>query len=179
MSTDVLLIFGATSFLITASPWPIILYAVHAALDRGMSVAWVILPAILLGDASAMALSLLGVGALVASMPSVYLPLQLSGAAILIFIGLQNLRKAGAPAAGPADNETASGRFWPAYLLAALHPGAFIFYAAFFPQFIDSAHSIAIQVSTFSFIFLFSAACSILIWIAFASAIKGSIFVGI
>lgn len=168
MSAELFAVFAATSFLITASPGPIILYATQAAMARGFAIAWIITPAILLGDASAMAISLTGVGALVASSPSMRLPIQLLGAGALILIGAQSLRSVNLPASEPAQ-APASGQFLSSYLLAALHPGAFIFYMAYFPQFIEPGRSVGPQIALLAATFLLLAGLSILIWMALAA----------
>ncbi|WP_175891771.1 LysE family translocator, partial [Burkholderia cepacia] len=98
----------------------------------------------------------LGVGALLAAMPPLFVALKLAGAAYLILIGSRQWREGGRPAAGA--NAAAPGEAVPAavpvsrlrlfresILVAGSNPKTMIFLSAFMPQFIDHQCSLPLQ----------------------------------
>ena len=112
------------------------------------------------GDLLAIALlatlSVIGLGALLAAHPVVFLALRLLGASFIIWLGWSYLRHA-PPQAGPKAAETAREGGWLALWLRSFgvgisNPKAVLFFAALFPQFLpaESGPSVlALLVSTF------------------------------
>lgn len=172
MGLDVWIAFGLTSFAITMSPGPIVLFAVHTVQQRGLTAGVLLIPAIILGDTTAMLVSLSGVGVLLAAAPGVAAGLKLIGAGVLVWVGVQSLRAAG-HATGNAPPRSVQHRpaFFTAFALAALHPGAFVFYAAFFPQFIVSEDNALMHIALLSSLFLAVAALSLGVWMGAASVV--------
>ena len=71
--------------------------------------------------------------------------LKFAGALYLLWIGVSTMRAAGAPMhadTAPASNRSA---FREGVLVEALNPKTAMFFLAFIPQFIDLAHSVALQ----------------------------------
>ena len=62
---------------------------VSYALGRGRSSAWATVPGVKLGDFTAMTVSLLGAGAVIAASATLFTVLKLCGAAYLIWLGIQ------------------------------------------------------------------------------------------
>lgn len=90
------------------------------------------------GDQVLMWLAAIGVAAVLQANEALFKGLQYAGAAYLAWIGLKLLfAKAGA--ARPASLRT--GHFArQAFLITLMNPKAIVFYMAFFPLFIDTAH---------------------------------------
>ncbi|WP_165857380.1 LysE family translocator [Marinobacter sp. JSM 1782161] len=94
------------------------------------------------GDLSANLLQMLaaglGVGALVLASGSVFAALQWAGVAYLLWLGVRTFRRAGT--GGITPGAFASGRqlWWQGFVTSAANPKAILFFAALFPQFIDS-----------------------------------------
>jgi len=90
-----------------------------------------------LGDQILLWLAAGGVAALLAANPTLFRGLQWIGAAYLVWIGVQLLRRdaTGADAPPPAHGHW----FRQGVLITLLNPKAVLFYMAFFPLFIDPA----------------------------------------
>ena len=173
MTPDTLVPFAIASALILAAPGPVVLYAVHSTLGHGRAVAWMLLPGVIAGDAAAMTLSLLGVGAALAASEGLYTVLRLAGAAYLIWLGGRSLLsrdKAGDPARGAATSRFRV--FSTAFTLAFLHPGGFVFYVAFVPQFVDHTAPLVPQLVILTGTFLAITAATLLAWIGFADGLQ-------
>ena len=78
-------------------------------------------------------LSIAGISALVAASEVAFLVLKLTGAAVLVWLGVQSLRRAGAPAVA----EPRRGRAFRDGLVTSLaNPKLAVFFVALFPQFV-------------------------------------------
>ncbi|OPZ69289.1 MAG: Aldose 1-epimerase [Firmicutes bacterium ADurb.Bin467] len=97
MSLEVWLAFVAASAVLLVIPGPTILLVVSYALGRGMRVAAPVATGVALGDLTAMTLSMLGVGALLATSATLFTVLKLIGAAYLVWLGVKLWRTAGTP----------------------------------------------------------------------------------
>ena len=103
------------------------------ALGKGRSSGWATVPGAVLGDFTAMTLSLLGAGAILAASATLFTTLKLFGAAYLIWLGIQLWRAS--PSAerisGDRQEATQGSMFWSCYVVTALNPKSIIFFIAF------------------------------------------------
>ena len=95
-----------------------------------------------------MALSLLGLGAVLAASAELFTVLKLAGAAYLVYLGIKVLR---APVPETLDEnaprERSSWRITAhAYAVTALNPKSIVFYVAFFPLFLSADKPLLPQV---------------------------------
>lgn len=77
------------------------------------------------------------------------------GVAYLVYLGIQHWRAAAGSRAAALDAATARGvsaqrLYWQGFLVNATNPKTLLFYAAFFPQFIDPALAIGPQLVAMS-----------------------------
>lgn len=85
-------------------------------------------------------LSVLGISALVAASEAAFLALKLVGAVVLVWLGVQTLRRAGTP---PAPPERGRGRPFRDGLVTSLaNPKLAAFFVALFPQFVEERGSV-------------------------------------
>lgn len=92
---------------------------------------------LLLGDQLLMWLAVAGVAALLKANPLLFHGVQYLGAAYLVWIGIQLLRR---PGGGTGVIQLRPGHYFrQALLVTLLNPKAIVFYMAFFPLFIDPA----------------------------------------
>ncbi len=174
MSIDLWIAYCVTSFLITASPGPIVLFAIQSVQAHGLSVGIILIPAIILGDAIIMILSLSGLGILLQAAPSIATAVKILGAAFLIWIGIRGLRKYNIDF-DPPSRTGSRALFLTAFGLAAFHPGALVFYAAFFPQFLVLENNLLTQVALLSGAFLTIAAFTLSLWMVSAAVLFNSL----
>ncbi len=146
---------------------------VSYALGRGRSTAWATVPGVTLGDFTAMTISLLGAGAIIAASATLFTLLKLLGAGYLIWLGIQ-LWRAEPKLSDTESSETsdANRMFWNAYFVTALNPKCIAFFIAFVPQFIDPANSVLPQFAVMEATFLSLAAVNVAIWAVLAGQMR-------
>lgn len=155
MSFEIWLAFAAATSLLLVIPGPTILLVVSYALGQGWRAAWPLAVGVALGDLTAMTLSMLGLGALLAASAGVFTVLKWIGAAYLVYLGIKLFRAGGALNARPrADAAPPLRMIGHAWLVTALNPKALTFFIAFLPQFIDPSQSFWRQMVIFEVTFV-------------------------
>src|SRR5215470_2750453 len=95
MSIEVWAAFVAASAILLIIPGPTVLLVVSYALGQGWRAALPMAVGVALGDFTAMTLSMLGVGALLAASAGLFTALRWLGAAYLIWLGIKLWRAGG------------------------------------------------------------------------------------
>ncbi len=154
LHTWIAFVVAAEALLII--PGPTVLLVISYALAQGRRSAWATVPGVAAGDFTAMALSLLGLGAVLAASAELFTILKLVGAAYLVYLGVKVLR---APVPENPDQsaprEHAPWRITAhAYAVTALNPKSIVFYVAFFPLFLGADRPLLPQILTFGATFL-------------------------
>jgi threonine/homoserine/homoserine lactone efflux protein len=140
MSIETWLAFVAASTILLVIPGPTILLVVSYALGQGWRAALPMSVGVALGDFTAMTLSMLGVGALLATSATLFTALKLVGAAYLVWLGIKLWRAGGAlQTEARTDSASAAAMIAHAWLVTALNPKSITFFVAFLPQFLDLA----------------------------------------
>lgn len=147
--------FAAASAVLLIIPGPTILLVVSYALGQGWRAALPVSIGVALGDFTAMTLSMLGVGALLATSATLFTALKWIGAAYLIWLGVKLFRAGGVSAAQPnRDIASAWRMIGHAWLVTALNPKSITFFVAFLPQFLDRQGNFWSQMLVFESTFL-------------------------
>ena len=92
MTFETWLAFAAASAILVLIPGPTVLLVVSYALGQGWRTALPMAVGVALGDFTAMAFSMLGVGALLATSATVFTTLKWIGAAYLVWLGIKLAR---------------------------------------------------------------------------------------
>jgi threonine/homoserine/homoserine lactone efflux protein len=165
MSMELWIAFALASSVLLAVPGPTVMVVVSYALGKGRSSAWATVPGVTLGDFTAMTLSLLGAGAVLAASASLFTVLKLVGAGYLIWLGIQ-LWRADPTLKVFAERNRSDGRrmFWNAYVVTALNPKSIVFFIAFVPQFVDPNAPVLGQFAILEATFLTLAAVNVALW---------------
>jgi len=130
--------FAAATAVLLVIPGPTILLVVSYALGQGWRTALPTAIGVALGDFTAMTLSMLGVGALLATSATVFTALKWVGAAYLIWLGIKLFRAGGTLDAKPREDAVSAWKMLGhAWLVTALNPKSITFFIAFLPQFLD------------------------------------------
>ena len=147
--------FAAASTILLVIPGPTILLVVSYALGQGWRTALPMAVGVALGDFTAMTLSMLGIGALLAASASVFTVLKLIGAGYLIYLGVKLFRAGGALKAEPRTDAVSSAKMMAhAWLVTALNPKSITFFVAFLPQFLDPRADFWTQMAIFEATFI-------------------------
>ncbi len=155
MSFETWAAFAAASAVLLVIPGPTILLVVSYALGQGWRTALPMSVGVALGDFTAMTLSMLGIGALLAASATVFTILKWIGGAYLVYLGIKLFRAGGALEAKPrTDAASAVKMMAHAWLVTALNPKSITFFVAFLPQFIDRHGDFLTQMLVFEATFL-------------------------
>lgn len=162
--------FAAASSILLLIPGPTILLVVSYALGQGWRAALPMAIGVALGDFTAMTVSVLGLGLLLAASATVFTVLKWVGAAYLVWLGIKLWRAGGELDAAPRTDHASAARLAAhAWLVTALNPKSLIFFVAFLPQFIDPKLAFLPQVAIFEATFLALAFANALLYAALAS----------
>ncbi len=150
MSIEVWFAFVAASAVLLIIPGPTIVLVMSYGLGQGWRAALPMAAGVALGDFTAMSLSMLGIGALLAASASLFAVVKLAGAAYLVWLGVRLWRAGGTFEAQPRDGRaTAVRMIGHAWLVTALNPKSITFFVAFLPQFIDGDTALPPQMAMF------------------------------
>jgi len=155
MSFEVWLAFSAASIVLLVIPGPTVLLVVSYALGQGWKAAFPMAVGVALGDFTAMTLSMLGVGALLAASATVFTAVKWAGAAYLVWLGIKLFRAGGALHANARHDKVHPVRMLVhAWLVTALNPKSITFFVAFLPQFLSPHRDFLTQMLVFESTFL-------------------------
>ena len=155
MTIETWLAFAAASAVLLVIPGPTVLLVVSYALGQGWRSALPTAVGVALGDFTAMTLSMLGVGALLAASATVFTLLKWLGAAYLVWLGIKLWRAGATLDARPrTDVASAAKMVGHAWIVTALNPKSLTFFVAFLPQFLDPAADFLAQMAVLETTFL-------------------------
>ncbi len=141
MTLTTYLLYLAAVALLVLSPGPTMLMCVTTAIHHGPRKAMLSAAGSVTAVLGVMMLSALGLGALLAASEVAFAIAKLLGASYLIALGIKTFRSQGAVLAnGSSDSDNAmTGRasYLRGFFVGASNPKALLFFAAFFPQFLD------------------------------------------
>ena len=170
MTIETWLAFVATSAVLLVIPGPTVLLVVSYALGQGLRVALPMAVGVALGDFTAMTLSMLGVGALLAASASLFTAVKWIGAGYLIWLGIKLWRAGGQLDAPPRTDGTSRLKMLAhAWIVTALNPKGIVFFVAFLPQFLNPHADVLPQMVIFQATFLTLAFINILVYALIAA----------
>lgn len=142
ISTDQFLTFGLAAFIIIVIPGPSVVFVVGRALAYGRRVALASVIGNTLGLITIVVLVAAGLGVVVQESIVVFTALKLVGAAYLIYLGVEAVRrrKEFLAAGGPDDlgpTMTGARAIRQGYVVGASNPKGYMMLAAVLPQFVD------------------------------------------
>lgn len=174
MPLDLWLTFVAASTILLIMPGPTILTVISYSLSHGRAANLALILAVALGDTTALALSVLGMGALLAASAFWFTVVKWAGGLYLIWLGVGLLR-AGAgpgPARLPATPVSHRRLFLNTWLVTALNPKGIVFFVAFLPQFVDPRGDATAQLWLLAATFVTLATANAMLYALFAGSAR-------
>jgi threonine/homoserine/homoserine lactone efflux protein len=174
MSLEPWLAFVAASAVMLVLPGPTILTVISYSIAHGRRANVPLVAAVALGDSTALVLSLLGLGALLATSATWFTVIKWAGGLYLLYLGVRLLR-AGVAGEAPAAPLAPGSRwrlFVNTYVVTALNPKGIVFFVAFLPQFIDPAADVSRQLWVLAVTFVVMATVNAALYAAFASTAR-------
>ena len=174
MAFETWLAFVAATAVLLLIPGPTILLVVSYALGQGWRAALPMAIGVALGDLTAVTVSLLGLGALLAASSTVFTLLKWAGAAYLVWLGIKLWRAGATFDTAPRTDRTSAPRLLAhAWIVTALNPKSITFFVAFLPQFISSAGDVPRQMLLLGATFVVLAFVNALGYALIASRARG------
>ncbi len=174
MSLEIWLAFAAASAVLLAIPGPTILLVVSYAVGAGRRTALWTVAGVFLGDLTAITLSMLGLGVILAASASLFTLLKWIGGAYLLWLGWKLLTAPveGAAVKGRAADASGRAMLRHAFVVTALNPKSNMFFIAFLPQFLDPAAAPAPQFAVMALTFTCLAAVNAVLYALAASQLR-------
>lgn len=148
MNFELWLAFVATYTIISAIPGPSVFMVTGQALTRGTKAAFLCIVGELLGGVVLVALSLLGVGAILAASAELFQFVKWVGVAYMAYLGISQILEArnyGRTDLPEPRQHDGLASLRAGFFTAVLNPKAIIFYVAFLSQFLDPHGSVYSQ----------------------------------
>lgn len=174
MSLEIWIAFAIAAEIILIIPGPTIILVVSQAIAHGRSSVIPLVAGVLAGDFTAMTLSLLGLGAVLAASATLFVILKWIGALYLIYLGIKLWRTApeNGTVPGAARDVSPGALFKGAYIVTALNPKSIAFFVAFLPQFINHQDSTTPQFLIMGTTFLMLATANAALYAIFAGHLR-------
>ena len=168
------LAFVAASAVLLVIPGPTILTVISYSVAHGRRANAPLVAAVALGDSTALVVSLLGLGALLATSAFWFTVVKWVGGLYLVWLGVKLLR-AGATSGALAAPQAPGSRwrlFANTWLVTALNPKGIVFFVAFLPQFIDPQGSVTQQLWVLAITFVTMATLNATLYAVFAGSAR-------
>lgn len=199
MTIELWAAFALASWILTVIPGPTVLTIVSYSISHGKPAVVPLVAATALGDSTALLLSILGLGALLATSAVAFTLVKWAGGLYLIYLGIAMFRSkqsadtnqfetiasetiaettAETTAHSSPINDTPAKAvsLWKLFgntrLITALNPKGMIFFLAFLPQFINSSIETAPQYWILSITFVSIATLNAIFYVAFAASAR-------
>jgi threonine/homoserine/homoserine lactone efflux protein len=153
MTLSTYLLYVAAVALLILTPGPTMLMCMTNALNHGPRRAMTSVAGAVTAVLGVMVLSAMGLGALLAASETAFTAVKVAGAAYLIWLGIKTFRS---NTALHLDAAVAPGRsfYLQGLLVGASNPKAVLFFAAFFPQFLNPAAPMVPQLAVLALTFM-------------------------
>lgn len=175
MSLEIWLAFIAASIILLIIPGPTILTVISYSLSHGRQANIPLVAAVALADSTAMTMSLLGLGTILAASAFWFGVVKWMGGLYLLYLGIK-LLLTDVPANDVAPLRQSGPRwklFVNTYLVTALNPKGIVFFAAFLPQFINTNVRVAPQLWLLALTFVALSIVNATLYVMFAGSARG------
>jgi threonine/homoserine/homoserine lactone efflux protein len=172
MPIEFWLAYVAATAILLVIPGPTILTVIGYSMSHGRRANVPLVAAVALGDSTALAVSLLGLGALLAASALWFTVVKSVGGLYLLYLAIRMFRAGLVPADAPAATALDSRwrLFLNTYLVTALNPKGIVFFVAFLPQFISPDRPVTIQLWVMGVTFVVMAAVNATLYAVFAAS---------
>jgi homoserine/homoserine lactone efflux protein len=177
MNLEIWAAFFIAAMIILIIPGPTIILVVSQAMVHGRKSVIPLVVGVLCGDFSAMTLSLLGLGAILATSATIFMVLKWIGALYLIYLGISLWRSNPGSTSNTFSPEKSSpgALFKSSYIVTALNPKSIAFFVAFLPQFITPREPLLPQLLILGGTFLVLATINAALYAIFAGYLRDAL----
>lgn len=154
MSLEQLWLFITLTFIVSASPGPVMLSCMADAGRFGFTKSIYTMLGASAGNLVLMLLSAIGLGLLLGQSEWVFNAIKWVGATYLVYLGTEQLLAKPHNLQADVPDVRSSSLFWKSLLVAITNPKGLIYFGALFPQFIDIRQPMPVQFTLLTVIFL-------------------------
>jgi len=174
MTFEVYLAYVVACAVLLFIPGPTILLVVSYAMAHGRRSAFATIFGVMAGDAVAMGVSFLGLGALLMASARLFLMMKMLGALYLVHLGVKMWRAPALFDDASLEGESVSNRAMAldAFTVTVLNPKSGMFFIAFLPQFMDASRPLWTQTVVLGGTFFGLAFTSVTLYAVLASEIR-------
>lgn len=174
MTFETWIAFSVAAAIVLIMPGPTILAVISQSLAHGRKAVIPLAVGVTLGDFTAMSLSLLGLGAILAASAILFSMLKVVGALYLIYLGVRLWRADPKTEEFTTRSKTVSSRSLLAnlFVVTALNPKSIAFFIAFLPQFVNPSAEALPQLLLLGGTFLCLAAVNATLYALFAGHLR-------
>jgi threonine/homoserine/homoserine lactone efflux protein len=174
MTVEVWCAFVVASGILLVVPGPTILTVISYSVAHGRRANGPLVAAVALGDSTALVLSLLGLGSLLAASAFWFTAVKSVGGLYLLYLGIRLfLSGSASPVLSTTPGPTARWRlFVNTYAVTALNPKGIVFFVAFLPQFIRPAGDVTGQLLMLAVTFVVLATINATLYAVFAASAR-------
>jgi threonine/homoserine/homoserine lactone efflux protein len=139
MNLETWIAFVIAATIVLVIPGPTIILVISQAISHGRKSVVPLVVGVTLGDLTAMTLSLLGMGAILATSAALFSVLKWVGTIYLVYLGIKLWRANPDVSASHSARDTASNGslFRSTFVVTTLNPKSIMFFVAFLPQFVN------------------------------------------
>ena len=164
--------FFVASLALAVMPGPAVFYIVTRALSQGRRAGLTSVGAVALGNLGNSIGASVGLAALFSISTLAFWVVKYAGAAYLIYLGAQALRRPAQPVReAPLEGARPARVFRDGFTVALLNPKTALFFSAFLPQFFDPGSSALLQGLVLGAVFVLVASCTDTAYALAASAV--------
>ena len=166
--------FVNAATIVLVIPGPTIILVISQAIAHGRRAAMPLVIGVVAGDFSAMTLSIVGLGAILAASAAFFSVLKWIGALYLIYLGIRHWistpekQEINRAASRPASRSL----FKSTFIVTALNPKTIVFFVAFLPQFVSPAGRTVPQLLLLGATFLLLAGINATLYAVFAGHLR-------
>ncbi len=166
MTIEIWITFVITAIIILIIPGPTIIFVIGQSLVHGRKVGIPLSAGVVLGDATCILLSLLGLSTFLSMFSAAFSIVKFLGAAYLIYLGISMIKSNTKLRRTHLHEEkyNAKSVFRDVFLVNALNPKGIIFYSAFMPQFVNPSGNIIMQFTILGITFLLLAFANVIFY---------------
>ena len=175
MSLDIWIPYMIAAALILVIPGPTLILVMSQAVTHGRKSVVPLVAGVILGDLTAMTLSLLGLGAVMATSAALFTAFKWIGAVYLLYLGISLWRTDPAATHGAQEHSSAHALFKSSFVVTALNPKGIAFFVAFLPQFINPESPALAQILILGGTFLALAFIIVALYALFAGHLRETI----
>lgn len=175
MTFEVWIAFIIASSLFCLTPGPTILLVLSQVMRYGKRSVVPIIIGTESANIVAMALSFLGMSAILATSATLFSILKYLGAIYLIYMGINAIRHKEEPVNMQKKEVSSKNIFKDIFLVTALNPKSIIFFIAFFPMFINNEVEVFPQMIILALSFMAVSVCTVIIYSVFSNILRNKV----